>query len=106
MVDGELKVNGGDEVNLVATITETDTGDTLEYTWTADDGDANTADDGSFDPPNPTNTPDTTWTAPAKINADRPIRLILTVSDGLAEHTASVVIKVTGNATPEVEIDP
>ena len=28
----------------------TDTGDTLTYAWTADDGDANATDDGSFGP--------------------------------------------------------
>ena len=105
IVDGEPTVSGGGEVNVSATVTETDTDDTLTYTWTADDGDAGTTDDGSFatDPNNPDGERSTAriWTAPAKINADRPIRLILTVSDGLAEHTASVVVTVTGNATAD-----
>ena len=86
-VGGVPTVSGGTAVNLVATVTEDDTDDTLTYEWTADDGDSATADDGSFatDPNNPDGERSTTriWTAPAKINADREILLTLTVSDGL-----------------------
>ena len=106
IVDEKPIVSGGGEVNVSATVTETDTDDTLTYTWTADDGDANTTDDGSFatDPNNADGERFTAriWTAPAKINADRPIRLTLTVSDGLTTHTTSVVITVKGNETPTI----
>ena len=70
-----------------ATVTETDTGDDRStYAWTADDGDANTADDGSFDPPV------TPQTRPILRGRHRPrsTRIgqsasSLTVSDGLTE---------------------
>ena len=102
--DGEPTVSGGGEVNVSANVTETDTDDTLTYTWTADDGDAGTTDDGSF--ATDSNDPDgerstaRIWTAPAKTNADRLIRLTLTVSDGLTSHTKSVLITVKGNIAP------
>ena len=54
---------------------------------------ASTTDDGTFSNPAVLQP---TWTAPAKTNADRPIRLTLTVSDGLTSHTVSVVITVRG----------
>ena len=92
---------GGAEVNLQATADDDDTNDTLTYAWTADDGDANTADDGTF---SDAAVLQPTWTAPAKTNADRPIRLTLTVSDGLTSHTVSVVITVRANVAPEATI--
>ena len=98
----EQEVVGGAEVNLQATADDDDTNDTLTYAWTADDGDANTADDGTFSDPAVLGP---TWTAPAKTNADRPIRLTLTVSDGLTTHTVSVVITVEANVAPEATIN-
>ena len=97
----EQEVVGGAEVNLQATADDDDTNDTLTYAWTADDGDANTADDGTF---SDAAVLQPTWTAPAKTNADRPIRLTLTVSDGLTSHTVSVVITVRANVAPEATI--
>ena len=97
----EQEVVGGAEVNLQATADDDDTNDTLTYAWTADDGDANTADDGTFSDPAVL---EPTWTAPAKTNADRPILLTLTVSDGLTSHTVSVVITVEANVAPEATI--
>ena len=48
----EQEVDGGAVVNLQATADDDDdTNDTLTYAWTADDGDANTADDGTFSDP-------------------------------------------------------
>ena len=98
----EQEVVGGAEVNLQATADDDDTNDTLTYAWTADDGDANTVDDGTFSDDAAVLEP--TWTAPAKTNADRPIRLTLTVSDGLTSHTVSVVITVRANVAPEATI--
>ena len=97
----EQEVVGGAVVNLQATADDEDTDDTLTYAWTADDGDANTADDGTFSDPAVLKP---TWTAPAKTNADRPIRLTLTVSDGLTSHTVSVVITVEANVAPQAII--
>ena len=95
------EVDGGGEVTLQATAEDDDTNDTLTYAWTADDGDSSTTDDGTF---SDAAVLQPTWTAPAKTNADRPIRLTLTVSDGLTSHTVSVVITVRANVAPQATI--
>ena len=95
----EREVAGGETVSLQATATDQDD-NILTYQWSADDG--TPSDDGSF-VNGETLTP--TWTAPAKTNADRPIRLTLTVTDaGRLTATASVVITVLANVAPEATI--
>ena len=97
----EQEIDGGGELTLQATADDDDTNDTLTYAWTADDGDSSTTDDGTF---SDAAVLQPTWTAPAKTNADRPIRLTLTVSDGLTSHTVSVVITVRANVAPQATI--
>ena len=99
----EQTVDGETVVRLAATASDPDGDDAaLTYQWTADDGDADTADDGTFSDANAL-TP--TWTAPAKTNADRPIHLTLTVTDsGGLKAVDTVVITVSGNRTPTVSI--
>ena len=92
-------VAGGDSVALVATATDPDDGDTLEYAWSTNDG---RAADVAFDPEDAATT---TWTAPDAQNTAQAITLTLRVSDGGLAAIATVNITVERNEAPTVEID-
>ena len=91
-------VNGGGSVSLDGTATDPE-GDRLTYAWASDGGGrfANAA------------VLDTTWTAPAKANAEQSITLTLTVTDNGAlrlADTATVSVTVRANQAPDASVAP
>ena len=86
------------EVELEASVTDDDADNTLTYAWSTNDG---RAADVAFDP---TNEATTTWTAPAKTNAEQAITLTLTVTDpGGLSSKKTVTIRVSPNQTPTID---
>ena len=91
-------VNGGGSVSLDGTATDPE-GDRLTYAW-ASDGGGRFASAAALD---------TTWTAPAKTNAEQSITLTLTVTDngaGTLADTATVGVRVRANQAPDASVTP
>ena len=97
---GSQTVDGGDTVNLDATVDDQDTGDTHTYRWHADGG---AFSDNDVEDP--------TWTAPAAQSSPQSYTLTLIVTDS-GNLTGSDAITITvddsgsdTNTAPEVTID-
>ena len=93
-------VNGGDTVQLSATVSDPDEED-VTFEWTGA-GDFSTA-SGTISHPY-TDTADTTWTAPAKTDAAQEVMLTLSASDGTSTSTAKLTMTVRANSAPEAAI--
>ena len=84
----------GEVISLQAEAADDDS-NTLTYLWSADPNLGEFSDPEVLQP---------TWTAPAKTNAEQPIVLTLTVSDGTSTGAAEVTFTVLANVAPEVTI--
>ena len=89
-------VDGLGTVALDGTASDPDQ-DSLTYSWAASPNVGSFADAGALD---------TTWTAPAKTNAQQTVDLTLTVNDGLATAEDVLRVFVNANRSPTASVSP
>ena len=87
--DDQDAVVEGSTVNLDATVTDDDTGDTLTYTWTHNSTLSISFDDSSA--------VDTSFTAP-NVSEETDIEFTLTVNDGTVDVTDKIIVTITDSA--------